>query len=57
MKYKLWNKQDTLYTPSGDAFTKDEIFAKYPLSQLPTIDFIICDAPIRHGCIYGILTN
>lgn len=49
MRYKIWNKQDTLYTPSGDAFTKDEIFAKYPLSQLPTVDFIICDAPINMG--------
>lgn len=49
MKYKLWNKQDTLYTPSGDAFTSDQIFNKYPLSKLPNIDFIICDAPISMG--------
>jgi len=49
MKYKLWNKQDTLYAPSGDAFTAEQIFKKYPLAKLPSVDFIICDAPISMG--------
>ena len=47
MKYKIWNKLDTLYTPSGRAFTKDEIFEKYPLSKVPGIKFAIEDAPIN----------
>lgn len=49
MKYKIWNKLDTLYTPSGQAFTKEQVFIKYPLSAVPGVQFIICDAPISMG--------
>lgn len=49
MKYKIWNKIDTLYTPTGTVMTKDQIFQQYPLSQIPGVDFVICDAPISMG--------
>ena len=49
MNYKLWNKQDTLYTPAGTSFTSEQILTKYPLANVPGVDFIICDAPISMG--------
>ncbi len=49
MKYKIWNKEDTLYTPSGKAMTKSEVFTQYPLAKVKGVDFIICDAPISMG--------
>ena len=49
MKYKIWNKKDTLYTPVGTAFTKEQILKQYPLANVQGVDFIICDAPISMG--------
>lgn len=49
MKYKLWNKKDTLYAPTGKAFSKEVIFEQYPLAKVDGVDFIICDAPISMG--------
>jgi hypothetical protein len=45
MKYKIWNKTDLLYTPSGKVVTPDEQFKDMPLSKVA--DFIIADAPIN----------
>lgn len=45
--YKIWNKTDILYTPSGTMFTPEQVFAKTPLAQVGK--FIICDAPINMG--------
>ena len=47
MRYKIWNRTDRLFTPSGDSFSAAEVLAKDPLAQ--TADFIICDAPINMG--------
>jgi hypothetical protein len=49
MKYKIWNKTDTLFAPSGEKFTAAQILAKYPLAEVPGVKFIICDAPISMG--------
>ena len=49
MKYKIWNKQDTLITPIGEVLTKDDVIAKYPASAIDGIDYIICDSPISLG--------
>lgn len=49
MKYKIWNKQDTLITPIGEVLTKDDVIAKYPASGIDGIDYIICDTPISLG--------
>ena len=47
MTYKIWNKTDELFTPSGDSFTAQEVIAKNKLAGVA--DFIICDAPISMG--------
>ena len=49
MKYKIWNKQETLVTPIGEVLTAEQVMAKYPMSALPNFKFIICDAPITLG--------
>jgi len=49
MKYKIWNKEDSLITPIGEVLTKEEIFAKYPMATVPELDFVICDATITLG--------
>jgi len=47
MRYKIWNKTDRLFTPSGDSFSAEEVLAKYKLAQ--SFDHIINDAPINMG--------
>lgn len=49
MKYKIWNKTDTLITPIGEVLTAEQVIAKYPAANVSGIDFIICDAPISLG--------
>ena len=49
MKYKVWNKIDNLYTPSGRMFTAEQMRVENPLAFLPNVKFIICDAPINMG--------
>jgi hypothetical protein len=49
MKYKIWNKTDDLFTPSGEKFTAAQVLQKYPLAAVPGVKFIICDAPINMG--------
>lgn len=46
MKYKIWDQKETLVTPVGEVLTAQEVFEKYPASQLPSFKFIIADAPI-----------
>lgn len=45
MKYKIWNKQEKLITPSGKVFTPQEVFEQYPASEI--IDYIIHDGSIN----------
>lgn len=47
MKYKIWNKTDNMFTPSGEMFTAEQILRKYPLAKVEK--FIVCDAPINMG--------
>ena len=49
MKYKIWNKQDSLITPIGEVLTKEEVFSKYPMATVPELDFVICDTAITLG--------
>lgn len=49
MKYKIWNKEETLVTPIGEVLTKEQVFERYPMAQLPMMDFIICDSHIQLG--------
>jgi len=47
MRYKIWNKTDDLYAPSGEKFTVAEVLSKQPLANVAKM--IICDAPINMG--------
>lgn len=49
MKYKIWDKQETLITPVGDVLTAEQVKAKFPMAALPNFKFMICDAPISMG--------
>ena len=49
MKYKIWNKAETLITPIGEVLTKEQVFERYPMSALEGFKFVICDSPISLG--------
>ena len=49
MKYKIWDKKSNLVTPTLAVLTPQQVFAKYPASALPDIDFIIVDDKISMG--------
>lgn len=49
MKFKLWDRQEILYTPAGRAFTPAEIFAQFPLANNPASQWIIQDDEINMG--------
>ncbi len=49
MRYKIWNKQETLVTPIGEVLTPSEVIEKYPMAAIEGMKFIICDAPINLG--------
>ena len=49
MKYKIWNKEDSLITPIGEVLTAEEVKNKYPASRVQGMKYIICDSPISLG--------
>jgi len=49
MKYKIWDKQETLITPVGEVLDAVAVIAKYPAAGLEGMKYIICDAPIQLG--------
>lgn len=53
-KYAIWNKKDTIITPSGAVYTADQWIAKYPVATIPTID-IVCAAGEINGAFFGTL--
>ena len=44
MKYKIWNKQDSLVTPIGEVLTAEEVMNRYPASRIEDSKWIICDS-------------
>ena len=40
-RYQIWNKTDTIYTPSGAKFTAEEWAARYPWVNIPGAKMII----------------
>ncbi len=48
-RYKIWDKQSNLITPTGKELTPEEVFAEYPAASLPNMKYIVCDAPISMG--------
>lgn len=49
MKFKIWNKQEKLITPTMEVFTPDQIFQKYPASKLDAFEFVILNQNINMG--------
>lgn len=49
MKYKIWDKKETLITPIGEILTAEDVMNRYPVARLDNMKFIICDAPITMG--------
>lgn len=47
MKYKIWDRQETLITPIGEVLTPEEVFERFPASRLEHMKYIICDAPVN----------
>lgn len=44
MKYKIWDKQEHLVTPTGKVLTPEQVFDRYPASR--NLKYIVADQPI-----------
>ena len=53
-RYAIWNKQDTIYTPSGSKFTAEQWIARYPIAEVPTVK-IVCAGGELNGAFFGTL--
>lgn len=53
-RYAIWNKKDTIYTPSGAKFTAEEWITRHPIAENPDI-IIICSAGTYNGAFFGTL--
>ena len=49
-KYQIWNKTDSIITPSGAQFTAEEWANRFPWVKLPGVKMIISGGPINGGC-------
>lgn len=48
MKYKIWDRKEMLYTPSGAAFTAEDFIKTHAAwANIPGVKCVICDAPIN----------
>ena len=47
MRYKIWDRQETLITPTMEMLEPAQVFSQYPVSQLPAFKFVIADHPIN----------
>jgi len=46
MKYKIWNKSDSLITPIGEVLTPQQVIERHPAAGVEGIKYIIADQPI-----------
>ena len=49
MKYKIWDRQQTLITPIGEVLTPEQVIERYPAAGIEGMKYIICGAPISLG--------
>ena len=49
MKYQIWDKKSTIYTPSGKSFTADEWKERYSYAKIPTVKCVIADGVFNGG--------
>lgn len=48
-RYKIWDKQETIYAPVGEPNTPEQWIAKYPWAGLPNAKVVISDGLINGG--------
>ena len=47
MRYKIWDKQEPIYTPVGEVFTAQQWLDKWPWAKLPNTKCVISAGPIN----------
>ena len=47
MRYKIWDKQEPIYTPVGEMFTAEQWMNKWPWAKLPNTKCVISAGPIN----------
>ncbi len=52
MKYKIWNKQETVYTPSGSAFTATEWMEKHKWTKIPGVQVVMGGGVFNGACLF-----
>lgn len=53
-RYAIWNKKDSIITPSGAVFTAEQWMDKYPVARLGSIT-IVCGGGELNGSFFGTL--
>lgn len=53
-RYKIWNKIDDVFTPSGEKFTAQQWIERYPIAEIPTVK-VVCGGGALNGAFFGIL--
>lgn len=49
MKYKLWDKKESIYTPVGEIISPEDWIARYPWANIPTAKMVISGGTINGG--------
>jgi len=52
MRYKIWNKQERIYTPSGHSFSAEEWLDRYAWAKNENVKCVISGGPIN-GAFMG----
>lgn len=50
-KYVFWNKQDTVYTPSGEEFTAEQWKNRYKWTKIPSVKVVMSGGIFNGGFI------
>ena len=53
-RYAIWNKQDDVFTPSGEKFTAEQWIDRYPIAELESVK-IVCAGGEVNGAFFGTL--
>lgn len=49
MKYKLWDKKESIYTPVGEIISPEDWIARYPWANIPTAKMVISGGTVNGG--------
>lgn len=55
-RYAIWNKEDNVYTPSGEKFTAEQWINRYPLAEIESVK-VVCAGGVINGAFFGILSE